>query len=91
MNEILRGRLNFRLNTDQEHALRQAAQVTGQSLSGFVLSSAVEHAHEVLERANRIELSSVEFEHFIAELEKPAEVVPELAALLNRHSQIPES
>lgn len=91
MIETLRGRLNFRLNTDQEYTLRQAAALTGQSLSGFVLSSAVEHAHEVLEHANHIQLSSAEFQRFIKELDKPAVHVPELVSLLNRRSNIPES
>jgi uncharacterized protein (DUF1778 family) len=91
MSDTLTGRLNFRLTTDQERALRQAAALTGQSVSGFVLSSAVQHAHEVLERVNNIELSSTEFRRFVAELDKPAELVPELVALFKRQSQIPES
>jgi len=89
MADTLTGRLNFRLAADQERALRQAASITGQSVSGFVLSSAVEHAQEVLERANRIVLSAAAFDRFIDELAKPAEVVPELVALFRRHSQIP--
>lgn len=91
MRETLTGRLNFRLTAEQEHALRQAAALTGQSVSGFVLSSAVEHAQEVIDRSNRIELSAAEFRRFVAELENPAEEVPELAALFRRHSKIPES
>jgi uncharacterized protein (DUF1778 family) len=91
ISDTLTGRLNFRLTTDQERALRQAAALTGQSVSGFVLSSAVQHAHEVLERVNNIELSSTEFRRFVAELDKPAKLVPELVALFKRQSQIPES
>ena len=89
MSETLTGRLNFRLSAEQERSLRQAAALTGQSVSGFVLSSAVEHAQELLERANHIELSATEFRRFAAELEKPAEVVPELVDLFKRQSQIP--
>lgn len=44
MPETLTGRLNFRLSPEQEQALRHAAALTGQSLSGFVLSAAVDHA-----------------------------------------------
>jgi len=51
---MMTGRINFRLTDEQERALRQAAALTGQTVTGFVLSTAVEHAHEVLERANRI-------------------------------------
>jgi uncharacterized protein (DUF1778 family) len=83
--------LNFRLTAEQERALRRAAALTGQSVSGFVLSSAVEHAQEVLDRSNRIELSAAEFRRFAAELDKPAEAVPELVELFRRHPIIPES
>lgn len=50
MPETLTGRLNFRLSPEQEQALRHAAALTGQSLSGFVLSAAVDHAHDRLGR-----------------------------------------
>jgi len=89
MSETLTGRLNFRLSPDQEQALRHAAALTGQSVSGFVLSTAVEHAHELLARANRIELSEAAFRQFVAALEQPAEAVPELARLAKRKSRIP--
>ena len=91
MSETLTGSLNFRLTTEQERSLRRAAALTGQSVSGFVLSSAVEHAQEVLDRSNRIELSASEFRRFVAEFDKPAEAVPELVALFKRHSKIPQS
>lgn len=89
MSDTLTGRLNFRLTDDQERALRQAAALTGQSVSGFVLSSAVEHAHELLERANHIELSAADFKRFTADLDEPAKVVPELVKLFKRKSRIP--
>ena len=86
---MLTGRLNFRLSDDQERALRQAAALTGQSVTGFVLSTAVERAHEVLDRANDIELAAADFKRFVAELDKPAESVPELVKLFKRKSRIP--
>lgn len=89
MTDTLTGRLNFRVSNDQERALRQAAALTGQSVSGFVLSAAVEHAQQLLERANHIELSAGDFKRFVAELERPTEVVPELVSLFSRRSRIP--
>lgn len=89
MSETLTGRLNFRLSAEQERALRQAAALTGQSVSGFVLSSAVEHAHELLQRANTIEMSDAAFRKFVAALDEPAEEVPELVRLFKRRSRIP--
>ena len=44
---------------------------------------------ELLERANTIQLSEAAFRKFVADLDEPAEVVPELVRLFNRHSQIP--
>lgn len=89
MTDTLTGRLNFRLAPEQERALRQAAAVTGQSLSGFVLSNAVEHAHDVLQRANTITVSDQAFRAFVAALDGPATEVPELVRLFRRTSQIP--
>lgn len=91
MSDTLTGRLNFRLAPEQERALRQAAAITGQSVSGFVLSSAVEHAHDVLQRANTITVSDAEFRAFVAALDAPAEEVPELVGLFRRTSQIPSA
>jgi len=91
MTTTLTGRLNFRLTADQERSLRQAAALVGQSVTGFVLSTAVEHAQEVLERANHVQLSASEFHRFVAEVDKPAELVPELVTLFKRDSQIPPS
>ncbi|MBP8182452.1 MAG: DUF1778 domain-containing protein [Acidimicrobiia bacterium] len=89
MADTLTGRLNFRLAPDQEDALRNAAAITGQSLSGFVLSSAIEHAHEVLRRANTLAISDQAFRSFVAALDEPTQDVPELVELLGRNSQIP--
>jgi len=91
MTDMLTGRLNFRLTDDQERALRQAAALTGQTVTGFVLSTAVEHAHDLLERANHIELSAADFKRFVTEIDRPAEAVPELAKLFKRKSQIPSA
>ena len=89
MSETLTGRLNFRLAPEQERSLREAAAITGQSVSGFVLASAVEHAHDVLLRANKITLSDSAFRAFVAALDEPAEEVPELVRLFQRTSRIP--
>jgi uncharacterized protein (DUF1778 family) len=42
-----------------------------------------------LARANRIELSEAAFRRFVAALDEPAEVAPELVRLAKRKSRIP--
>lgn len=88
MEEMLTGRLNFRLTPEQEKTLRNAAALTGQTVTGFVLSVAVDRAQDVLERAERVEISDAAFRRFVKALDEPSESVPELARLFRRKSRI---
>jgi uncharacterized protein (DUF1778 family) len=54
-----------------------------------VVSTAVERAREVLARANDVRLSDAAFRDFVAALDEPADVVPELVRLFERNSRIP--
>ncbi|MGI9030481.1 MAG: DUF1778 domain-containing protein [Ilumatobacteraceae bacterium] len=82
------GRLNLRVTGDQERPLRLAAALTGQTISEFVLSAAVAYAHHLVDHANHIGLSASQFTQFVAELDEPAETVPELVQLFDRPSRI---
>lgn len=86
-----RGRINMRVNERQERMLRAAAELRGESLTGFVLAAATEHAEEVLERAHRIDLGAEAFERFIAALDAPAEEMPTLSRYAGSRSPIPAS
>jgi uncharacterized protein (DUF1778 family) len=71
-------RLNMRLSSEQEDLLKAAATRQGQSLTGFVLGAATERAQEVVEKAQRIELSRQEFDRFSKALDSPVEPMPAL-------------
>lgn len=71
-------RLSMRLSSRQEDLLRAAASRQGQSLTGFVLGAATERAHEVEDKALRIEVSRQEFDRFTAALDAPTESMPTL-------------
>lgn len=75
---------------DEERALRDAAAMTGQSVTGFILSAAIQHAQHVLSRENTITVSSDEFDAFVSALDEPVEFVPEMVALFRRGGQIPQ-
>ncbi len=68
----------MRLNAEQEGLLRAAASREGQSVTGFVLAAATERAREVLDAAERIELSRRAFERFVRALDEPVEAMPTL-------------
>lgn len=66
-----RGRLDMRLSPDQEALLRAASSLVGESLTAFVLGAATERAEELLDRANRIEVSRPAFDRFVTTLYRP--------------------
>jgi len=83
------GRINMRVSERQERVLRAAAELSGETLTGFVLSVATERAEEVLERAQRIEVSAEAFERFVAALDAPPEEMPTLRRYAGKRSPIP--
>jgi uncharacterized protein (DUF1778 family) len=71
-------RINMRLSDEQENLLRQAAAEQGESLTGFVLAAATARARQVIEQAQRIELSRATFARFAEALNDPVEDMPTL-------------
>jgi len=83
------GRINMRVSDHQERVLRAAADLSGETLTGFVLSVATERAEEVLERTQRISLSSEAFKRFVAALDAPVQEMPTLRRYARKQSPIP--
>lgn len=84
-----RARINMRVNEHQERVLRAAADLSGETLTGFVLSVATERAEQVLERAERIELGDEAFRRFVRALDAPAEEMSTLSRYARTQSPIP--
>jgi len=83
------GRIHMRVSPRQELVLRAAAELTGETLTGFVLSAATERAETVLERAERLEVSAQAFRQFVSALDQPAEDMPVLRRYASGASPIP--
>lgn len=79
----------MRVSERQERVLRAAADLTGETLTGFVLAAATERADEVIERAERINVNSDAFERFVAALDGPPEEMPTLRRYARKRSPIP--
>jgi uncharacterized protein (DUF1778 family) len=82
-------RINMRVTDEQERILRAAADLSGESLTGFVLSVATARAADVVARAQEIEISAGAFDRFIAALDGPAEDMATVRRYAARPSQIP--
>ncbi len=79
----------MRVSERQARLLRAAAELTGETLTGFVLAAATERADEVIERAERISMSSEAFKRFVAALDGPVEEMPTLRRYARKRSPIP--
>jgi len=80
-------RLAMRLTPDQDALIRDAAAVTGQSLTDFVTIAAVARAEDTLADRRVFRLDDAAWAEFSAILDRPAQRVPELARLLDE--QVP--
>lgn len=75
---------------EQEQILRAAADLSGETLTGFVLAVvATERAAHVVSRVRQIEISTAAFGRFVAALDGPAEDVTVVRRYATKPSQIP--
>ncbi len=79
----------MRVSDEQERILRVAADLSGETLTGFVLSVATARAADVVARAQRIEISAEAFDRFAAALDRPSEDMATVRRYAARTSQIP--
>lgn len=89
VNSTSKGRVNLRVDPDQEARLRAAAEANGETLTGFLLAAATERADEVLERAGRIAVNGAAFERFVAALDADVEPMPTVSRYARASNPIP--
>jgi uncharacterized protein (DUF1778 family) len=82
-------RINMRVSERQERLLRAAAELSGETLTGFVLGVATERAELVVERARRVDVGAEAFARFVAALDEPAEEMPVVRRYADQRSPIP--
>lgn len=81
-------RLNLRLRASDDELIRHAAEQTGQTVSEFLTSSAVERAHEVLTDQRVFVLDDDTWEQFLALLDQPVAADQRLVELFQRAPRI---
>jgi len=83
------GRINLRVDPNQEARLRAAAEANGESLAEFLLAAGAEQAEAVLEGTTRIALSATAFEQFVNALGAKPELMPNLRRYASEPGPIP--
>lgn len=81
-------RLNVRLTPVEESFLRAAAKASGQTVTEFLMTTALAHAHEVLADQNDLVLAPHDWDEFVALLDAPVEPDPQLVELFGRPRRI---
>lgn len=84
-------RIAVRLTPGQDSLIRDAAAASGQSLTDFVTSAAVARAEDALAARRVFRLDDDAWAEFTAILDRPAQRIPELSALLNERAPWDES
>lgn len=79
-------RINLRATDRQEKLIRTGAETRGISLTEFILESACLQAEHVLADKREFVVSPKQWQSFLAALDRPARVKPELARLFSDSS-----
>ena len=73
MTEQKTARLEARISERQKQTLQEAAIVSGQSLTDFLINSALENARNIIEQDRVLRLSTRDCEKFVSALMEDAE------------------
>lgn len=84
MTELATERINIRTTHHAKAMIEKACQLSGVSMSSFVLSSAYDKAVSLLQDNQRIVLSPAEWQHAVQQLEDNTPPNAEMQALLAR-------
>ena len=86
-----RHRLEVRVTPEQEALIRQAADLEDTTVTAFVLDTVTARAKRVVKQHQDLVLSNEAFDRFLAELDRPAEAVPELIELFRENPKLTEA
>ncbi|MGH9894804.1 MAG: DUF1778 domain-containing protein [bacterium] len=81
----------FRVKTRSDTLVREAATLTGVSMTTFVEESAVARAEAVLAEHQPVTLSPDQLSRFVDALDEAPVAVPELVDLFSHPSRIPKA
>lgn len=74
-------RIDVRVTDEQDALIRQAAALSGRTVTGFLLDAAEVRARQLMDERRHVVMSERAFARFAAALDQPGEVVPELREL----------
>lgn len=83
-------RIAVRLPSDAKRTLERAAEITGRSLTDFVVDNALTAARKAIEESEQMHLTGEDREMFLAALANPSEPNEALKAAAARYRRLTE-
>ena len=80
-------RINLRLKRSAKHLIERAAGFEGQTVSGFILASALERAEKTVQAREAMSLNAEQSRRFFEALAAPVRFNRKLAAALDEHDR----
>ena len=80
-------RLDVRLAGEHKKLIQQAAELLGQTISSFTVSTLVTEAQQVVERFSLLQLSDRDRDSFLAALDNPPEPDARLCRAARAHAK----
>ena len=84
---VKESRLNIRCDNHARQILSKAAAYAHVSVSEFILSHALVSAEQVIQAHESITLQPIDFQAFLAALDKPEQANEALSRAFSRHSE----
>jgi uncharacterized protein (DUF1778 family) len=81
-------RMDFRVEPEQKELIARAAMYSGETLTGYALSTLVREARRVVQEHEVTTLSAVDRELFLRLLDDPPAVPEALRRAVGRHSEV---
>jgi len=79
-------RIDLRATRDEERLIRLGAERRGENFTRFILQSACNEAEVALADQKQFSLSPVQFDKFVAALDRPGKVIPALQKLFSERT-----
>jgi uncharacterized protein (DUF1778 family) len=79
-------RIELRVTSAQKAAIEEAAALQGRSVTDFAAEALTARADEVIQRDRQLRVDAIRFDTFIEVLDRPAQNLDGLRALLTRGS-----
>ena len=86
-----RHRLEVRVTREQDALIRHAADLEQTTVTAFVLETVTSRAKRVVKQHQDLVLTNDAYDRFLAELDRPAEDVPELVKLFRKNPKLREA